>query len=192
MMIQAVAPYVQLQYEQIHTTAGAGLLLALLGSIAIVDASGIISALMMYACDEDDRSTWKKVAQTLTVIMMILSLGILYLKHCTPLSGVDDVLAENNIAIIEKAYRIRNIQSETQNPGDDPGDDSVERFVGTDPNGKSSRMAITAESETGGRLIHITLQKDPGGLVKAYENTGDTQHLITPAVAETNRNGETQ
>ena len=192
MMIQAAAPYVQLQYEQIHATTGAGLLLALLGSIAIVDASGIISALMMYACDEDDRSTWKKVAQTLTVIMVILGLGILYLKHCTPLSGVDDALAENNIAIIEKAYRIRNIQPETQNPGDDQGDDSVERFVGTDPNGQSSRMAVTAESETGGRLMHLTLQKDPGGLVKAYENTGDTQHLITPAVTETNRNGETQ
>lgn len=187
-MIQAAAPYVQLQYEQIHATTGAGLLLALLGSIAIVDASGIISALMMYACDEDDRSTWKKVAQTLTVIMVILGLGILYLEHCTQLSGADDAIAENNIAIIEKAYRIRNIQPETQNPGDD----SVERFVGTDPSGKSSRMAITAESETGGRLLHITLQKDQGGIVRAYENTGDTQHLITPATAETSRNGEAQ
>lgn len=192
MMIQAAAPYVQLQYEQIHATTGAGLLLGLLVSAAIVDASGIISALMMYGCDEDDRSTWKKVAQTLTVIMVILGMGILYLEHCTPLSGVDDAIAENNIAIIEKSYRIRNIQPETQNPGDDSGDDSVERFVGTDTNGKSSRMAITAESETGGRLLHLTLQKDPGNLVKAYENTGDTQHLITPAVTETNRNGETQ
>lgn len=191
-MIQAAAPYVQLQYEQIHATTGAGLLLGLLVSAAIVDASGIISALMMYGCDEDDRSTWKKVAQTLTVIMVILDMGILYLEHCTPLSGVDDAIAENNIAIIEKSYRIRNIQPETQNPGDDSGDDSVERFVGTDTNGKSSRMAITAESETGGRLLHLTLQKDPGNLVKAYENTGDTQHLITPAVTETNRNGETQ
>ena len=192
MIIQAAAPYVQLQYEQIHATTGAGLLLGLLVSAAIVDASGIISALMMYGCDEDDRSTWKKVAQTLTVIMVILGLGILYLDNHPPLSGVDDAIAENNIAIIEKAYRIRNIQPETQNPGDNSGDDSVERFVGTNPNGKSSRMAITAESETVGRLLHITLQKDPGGLVKAYENTGDTQRLITPAVSETNRNGETQ
>lgn len=190
MMIQAAAPYVQLQYEQIHATTGAGLLLGLLVSAAIVDASGIIAALMMYGCDEDDRSAWKKVAQTLTVIMVILGLGILYLEHCTPLSGVDDAIAENNIAIIEKAYRIRNIQPETQNPGDDSGDGSVERFVGTDPYGKSSRMAITAESETGGRLLHITLQKDPGGLVKAYENTGDTQRLITPAIAGTVKNGE--
>lgn len=190
MMIQAAAPYVQLQYEQIHAATGAGLLLGLLVSAAIVDASGIISALMMYGCDEDDRSTWKKVAQTLTAIMVILGLGILYLDNHPPLSGVDDAIAENNIAIIEKAYRIRNIQPETQNPGDDSGDDSVERFAGTDPNGKSSRMAITAESETGGRLLHITLQKDPGGLVKAYENTGDTQHLIIPATAGTVKNGE--
>lgn len=185
MMIQAAAPYVQLQYEQIHATTEAGLLLGLLVSAAIVDASGIIAALMMYGCDEDDRSTWKKVAQTLTVIMVILGLGILYLDNHPPLSGVDDAIAENNITIIEKAYRIRNIQPETQNPGDGPGDDSVERFVGTDPNGRSSRMAVTAESETGGRLMHLTLQKDPGGLVRAYENTGDTQHLITPATAGT-------
>lgn len=181
MMIQAAAPYVQLQYEQIHATAGAGLLLGLLVSAAIVDASGIISALVMYKCDEDDRSTWKKVAQTLTVILVILGLGILYLDNHPPLSGENDMLAESNIAIIENAYRIRNIQPESQNPEDGPEDDSVERFVGTDPNGKSSRMAITAESETGGRLMHLTLQKDPGGLVRAYENTGDTQHLITPA-----------
>lgn len=192
MMIQAAAPYVQLQYEQIQATTGAGLLLGLLVSAAIVDASGIISALMMYACDEDDRSAWKKVVQTLTVILVIMGLGILYLDNHPPLSGGDDAIAENNIAIIEKAYRIRNIQPETQNPEDGPGNDSVERFVGTDPNGKSSRMAVTAESETGGRLLHITLQKDPGGLVKAYENTGDTQHLLTPAKAETSRNGEAQ
>lgn len=191
-MIQAAAHYVQLQYEQIQTTTGAGLLLGLLVSAAIVDASGIIAALMMYGCDEDDRITWKKVAQTLTVIMVILGLGILYLDNHPPLSGVDDAIAENNITIIEKAYRIRNIQPETQNPEDGPGDDSVERFVGTDPNGQSSRMAVTAESETGGRLMHLTLQKDPGGLVRAYENTGDTQHLITPAAAETSRNGEAQ
>lgn len=190
MMIQAAAPYVQLQYEQIHATTGAGLLLGLLVSAAIVDASGIIAALMMYGCDEDDRSTWKKVAQTLTVIMVILGLGILYLDNHPPLSGGNDMLAESNIAIIENAYRIRNIQPESQNPEDGPEDDSVERFVGTDPNGKSSRMAITAESETGGRLLHITLQKDPGGLVKAYENTGDTQRLITPAIAGTVKNGE--
>ena len=192
MMIQAAAPYVQLQYEQIHATTVAGLLLGLLVSAAIVDASGIIATLMMYGCDEDDRSTWKKVAQTLTVIMVILGLGILYLDNHPPLSGVDDAIAENNITIIEKAYRIRNIQPETQNPGDGQGDDSVERFVGTDPNGQSSRMAVTAESETGGRLLHITLQKDPGGLVRAYENTGDTQHLITPTASGTVRNGEEQ
>lgn len=192
MMIQAAAPYVQLQYEQIHATTGAGPLLGLLVSAAIVDASGIIAALMMYGCDEDDRSAWKKVAQTLTVIMVILGLGILYLEHCTPLSGGNDMLAESNIVIIENAYRIRNIQPESQNPEDGSEDDSVERFVGTDPNGQSSRMAVTAESETGGRLMHLTLQKDPGGLVRAYENTGDTQHLITPAAAETSRNGEVQ
>lgn len=192
MMIQAAAPYVQLQYEQIYATTGAGLLLGLLVSAAIVDASGIISALMMYGCDEDDRSTWKKVAQTLTVIMVILGLGILYLDNHPPLSGGNDTLAESNIAIIENAYRIRNIQPESQNPEDGSRNDSVERFIGTDPNGKSSRMAVTAESETGCRLIHLTLQKDPGGLVRAYENTGYTQHLITPAAAETSRNGEVQ
>ena len=136
-------------------------------------------------------SEWAGMAYVAAIIVLLVSVSICCIVTSKSPERNGDVV-DDNIALIEKSYRIRNIQPETPNPDDGPGDDSVKRFVGTDSNGKSIRMAVTAESETGDGLLHLTLQKDPDNLVRAYEGTGDTQHLITPATAVTVKQGGAQ
>ena len=175
--IAAVTPYVQLytysQYES-HSTVPDWALAALVVVVFIV-ITAIFLMLMI-----SDTSGWVGVAYCVTVVLLIVAAGICSAAISKPPERTGDVV-DDNVALIEKSYKIRDIQPETPDSRYWSGEDSIERFAAPDSNKKPVRMAVTAQSENGDGLLHLTLQKDPGNLVRAYEGTGDTQHLITPA-----------
>lgn len=173
--IAAMAPYVRLytysQYES-HSTVPDWALTAFFVVVFIV-----ITAIFLRISDAGE---WVGVAYCVTVVLLLVSAGICSAAISKPPERTGDVV-DDNVALIEKSYKIRDIQPETPDSRYWSGEDSIERFAAPDSNRKPVRMAITAQSENGDGLLHLTLQKDPGNLVRAYEGTGDTQHLITPA-----------
>ena len=173
--IAVVAPYVRLyaysQYES-HPTVPDWALAA----FAVVMFMVITAIFRMISND----SGWVEVAYGVTVVLLLVAVGIYSVASSKPPERTGDVV-DDNVALIEKSYRIRDIQPETPDSRYWPEEDSIERFAAPDSNRKPVRMAVTAQSETSDGLLHITLEKDPGNLVRAYEGTGDTQHLITPA-----------
>ena len=177
--IAAVAPYVRLftqsQYERSCEIPD----WALSSFLAVfLVASMVLSIYLVLDRGCDPLKT------NVTMILGIIIAGVLvfsfYETHSQPPERTGNVI-DDNVALIEGSYKIRDIQPESSNRGYWPEEDSIERFAAPDSNRKPVRMAVTAQSETGDGLLHLTLEKDPGNLVRAYEGTGDTQHLITPA-----------
>ena len=184
--VAAVTPYVRLytysQYES-HPTVPDWALAA----FAVVMFMVITAIFRMISND----SGWVEVAYGVTVVLFLVAVSIYSIASSKPPERTGDAV-DDNVALIEKSYRIRDIQPETPNTGYFSEEESIERFAAPDSNRKPIRMAVTAQSETSDGLLHLTLQKDPGNLVRAYEGTGDTQHLITPATAKTIKQGEAQ
>ena len=186
--IAAVAPYVRLytqsQYERSYGTPDwvpASFLAVLMVASMILSIHLIL--------DRGYNPWITNVAMILGIIIVGVLVFSFYETHSQPPERTGNVI-DDNVALIEKSYRIRNIQPETPNTGYFSEEESIERFAAPDSNRKPIRMAVTAQSETSDGLLHLTLQKDPDNLVRAYEGTGDTQHLITPATAVTVKNGE--
>lgn len=173
--IAATTPYVRLytysQYES-HPTVPDWALVAFAAVMLIV-----ITAIFRMISDD---SVWAGVAYGVTVVLILVATGVLGIASSKPPERAGNAI-DDNVALIEKSYKIRNIQPETPNTGYFSEEESIENFAAPDSNRKPIRMAVTAQSETSDGLLHLTLQKDPGNLVRAYEGTGDTQHLITPA-----------
>ena len=177
--IAAVAPYVRLftqsQYERSYGTPDwvpASFLAVLMV------ASMVLSIYLVLDRGCDPLKT--NVAMILGIIIVGVLVFSFYETHSQPPERTGNII-DDNVALIESSYKIRDIQPESSNRGYWPEEDSIEGFVAPDSNKKPIRIAFTAHSETGDGLLHITLEKDPGNIVRAYEGTGDTQHLITPA-----------
>ena len=188
--IATVAPYVRLftrsQYERSCEIPDWALSSFL---VVFLVASMVLSIYLVLDRGCDPLKT--NVAMMLGIIIAGVLVFSFYETHSQPPERTGNVI-DDNVALIESSYKIRDIQPESSNRGYWSGEDSIERFAAPDSNRKPVRMAITAQSENGDGLLHLTLQKDPGNLVRAYEGTGDTQHLITPAAAKTIKQGEAQ
>ena len=182
----AVTPYVRLytysQYDS-HLPVPEWALVTFVIAMLIA-----ITALYRMIPDDSGRA---EVVYSVTFIVFLGAMIMGSNASLKPPERTGDAV-HDNVALIEKSYKIRNIQPETPDSRYWPEEDSIERFAAPDSNTEPIRMAVTAQSETGDGLLHLTLQKDPGNLVRAYEGTGDTQHLITPAAVGTVKQGEEQ
>ena len=177
--IAAVAPYVRLytqsQYERSYGTPD----LVPASFLAVLMVAYMVLSIYL-VLDRGCDPLKTNVAMILGIIIVGVLVFSFYETHSQPPERTGNII-DDNVALIEKSYRIRDIQPETPDSRYWPEEDSIERFAAPDSNTEPIRMAVTAQSETGDGLLHLTLQKDPGNLVRAYEGTGDTQHLITPA-----------
>ena len=186
--VAAMAPYVQLytdsQYNRTYEFPrwAHGLFL---GAIIV----GIFAVVAVAARTSDDdcnqsKAFGKALGKLILGSVIVLSIGFAGeaydYAHSQPPERTGDVV-DDNVALIEKSYMIRNIRSEDPKIEESAYGTMIERFAAPTSNKEPIRIAFTAHSETGDGLLHITLEKDPGNLVRAYEGTGDTQHLITPA-----------
>ena len=185
----AMAPYVQLytdsQYKRIYElpgwTQGVFLVILIVGMLAVAAAA---SRTYDDDCNHQLKAVGKAFGKLILGSVIVLSIGFAgesyNYAHSQPPERTGYVV-DDNVALIEKAYGIRNIQSEDPRIEENSDETMIERFATPASNKEPIRIAFTADSETGNGILHITLEKDPGNLVRAYEGTGDTQHLITPA-----------
>ena len=185
----AMAPYIQLytdsQYKRIYElpgwTQGVFLVILIVGMLAV---AVVASRTYDDDCNHQLKAVGKAFGKLILGSVIVLSIGFAgesyNYVHSQPPERTGYVV-DDNVALIEKSYRIRNIRSEDPKIEESAYGTMIERFAAPTSNKEPIRIAFTAHSETGDGLLHITLEKDPGNLVRAYEGTGDTQHLITPA-----------
>lgn len=94
--------------------------------------------------------------------------------------------AGDDVPIIQEAYRIRGIKAKSGNP------DDLDDYLNGGTNDTDRYLQVVAQPENGGSVRNLTFRIDHDGRLRVYEKTRYGNRLITPAVAETNRNGETQ
>lgn len=94
--------------------------------------------------------------------------------------------AGDDVPIIQEAYRIRGIKAKSGNP------DDLDDYLNGGTNDTDRYLQVVAQPENGGSVRNLTFRINHDGRLRVYEKTRYGNRLITPAVVETNRNGETQ
>lgn len=84
-------------------------------------------------------------------------------------------LPADNMALVEQSYRLRDVRADTR------VGESVDAYLTTDNNPANPRYLNVVAQSDDGSIRHLTLKIDKNNHLRAYESTGDTQHLVTPA-----------
>lgn len=126
------------------------------------------------------------ISVSISYLAVFMSVAMIMGAELVSLSRHYGTPAGDDIPIIQEAYHIRGIQAKSGDP------DDLADYLNGGHDGTDRYLQVVAQPEDSGSVRNLTFRIDHDGRLRVYEKTRYGNRLITPAAAETNRNGETQ